>query len=221
MSKKILFLFFLLVLLLLFFFLFSAQGKEKSEIGVFSLYFMEEKVGYEEYTWQEDEIGYLLTVKGRMTKPLSMEIEELVIRLDKNFIASSFSFEGSVNGVEQHISSSIREGHVENTIVVGGQESRSTADVRRDAFLLPNPIFSPYLVLTKKYRCELEEKAYLSAYIIPQLEVPFTLESQEGAPCSLMMKLGGIKIELQTDSQGDLKAVLIPAQKLEVLKTGF
>ena len=221
MSKKILFLFLLLVLLLLFFFLFSARSQETSETGVFSLYFMEEKVGYEEYTWQEDERGYLLTVKGRMTKPLSMEIGELKIRLDKNFIASSFSFKGSVNGVEQYISSSIREGHVENTIVVGGQESRSTADVRRDAFLLPNPIFSPYLVLTKKYRCELEERVDLSAYIIPQLEVSFSLVSQEGVPCSLIMELGGIKIELQTDGQGDLKAILIPAQKLEVLKTGF
>lgn len=88
-------------------------------------------------------------------------------------------------------------------------------------FLLPNPIFSPYLVLTKKYRCDLEERIELSAYIIPQLEVPFSLVSQEGVPCLLMLELGGIKIELQTDGQGDLKAILIPAQKLEVLKTGF
>lgn len=221
MTKKILFLLLLLVLLLLFFFFFSARSQETSETGVFSLYFMEEKVGYEEYTWQEDERGYLLTVTGRMMKPLSMEIGEMKIRLDKNFIASSFSFKGSVNGVEQYISSSIREGHVENVIVVGGQESRSTADVRRDAFLLPNPIFSPYLVLAKKYRCDLEERIDLSAYIIPQLEIPFTLESQEGVPCTLLMELGDIKIELQTDGQGDLKAILIPAQKLEVLKTGF
>lgn len=88
-------------------------------------------------------------------------------------------------------------------------------------FLLPNLIFSPYLVLAKKYRCDLEERIELSAYIIPQLEVRFTLESQEGAPCSLMLELEGIKIELQTDDHEDLKAILIPAQKLEVLKTGF
>ena len=221
MTKKILLFFLLLILLLLFFFLFSARSQEISETGVFSIYFMEEKVGYEEYIWQEDEGGYLLTVKGRMTKPAKMEVRELKIRLDKNFIASSFLFRGSVNGVEQDVSSSIREGHVENIIVVGGQERQSAVDVRRDVFLLPNPIFSPYLVLTKKYRCDLVERTELSAYIIPQLEVPFTLESQEGAPCLLMVELGGIKIELQTDDQGDLKVILIPAQKLEVLKTGF
>ena len=220
MTKKIL-LFFLLLILLLLFFFFAAQSQEIYESGVFSIYFMEEKVGYEEYTRQEDERGYLLTVKGRMTKPATIEVGELKIRLDKNFIASSFIFRGSVNGVEQDVSSSIREGHVENIIVFGGQERRSAVDVKRDVFLLPNPIFSPYLVLTKKYRCDLLKRTELSAYIIPQLEVPFTLESQEGAPCLLMMELGGIKIELQTDDKGDLKAILIPAQKLEVLKTGF
>jgi hypothetical protein len=156
-----------------------------------------------------------------MMKPASLEIEELEVRVDRNFIADYFSFKGSVNGVSQEVTSSFTEGRVENTISVEGQESKNSVKVRRNAFLLPNPIFSPYLVLTKKYRCDLEERLELSAYIIPQIEVPFSLEPQEGVPCSLVMELGGIKIELQTDDQGDLKALLIPAQKLEVLKTGF
>lgn len=221
MLKKIYILILLLVLLLLFFFLVPALGQKTQETGVFSIYFMEEKVGYEEYTWEEDEKGYLLSVRGRMTKPASLEIEKLTIRLDKNFIASSFCFKGSVNGVLQEVSSSISEGDVENKIKVGGHESQMTVKMRRDAFLLPNPIFSPYMVMTKKFRCDLSEKVELSAYIIPQLEVLFTLEPREGVPCSLLMELSGIKIELQTDDEGGLKALFIPAQKLEVLKTGF
>jgi hypothetical protein len=220
MAKKILVLL-VFILILLFFFLFSAPSQKDRETGVFSIYFMEEKVGYEEYTWHEDDRGYVLTVKGRMMKPASLKIEELEIRVDRNFIADYFSFKGSVNGVAQEVTSSFTEGRVENTIVVEGQESKNSVKVRRNAFLLPNPIFSPYLVLTKKYRCDLEERLELSAYIIPQIEVPFSLEPQEGVSCSLVMELGGIKIELQTDDQGDLKALLIPAQKLEVLKTGF
>ncbi len=189
--------------------------------GAFSIYFMEEKVGYEEYTWEEDESGYFLSVKGRMTKPADMEIEELDIRLDKNFIASSFYFKGSVNRVQQEVSSTISEGNVDNTIKVAGQESHSTVEIRRDAFLLPNPVFSPYLVLTRKYKCPLEKEIELSAYIIPQFESPFTLSPLEGVPCTLIMQLSGIKIELQTDEEGNLISLSIPAQRLEVLRTAF
>lgn len=220
MLKKILFVF-LLIFSILSFFLFSLSASKMTEKGEFSIYFMDEKVGYEEYTWEEDENGYHLSVKGRMTKPADLEIKELDIRLDKNFIARSFRFKGSVNGVQQEVSSTISEGDVENTIKVAGQESQSTVKIRRDAFLLPNPVFSPYVVLTKKFMCTLEEEIELSAYIIPQLENPFTLNSVEGVPCTLIMQLSGITIELQTDDEGNLIALSVPAQRLEVLRTAF
>lgn len=220
MLKKILFVFSLIFSIVIFT-LFSLSAKETTEKGAFSIYFMDEKVGYEEYTWEEDANGYHLSVKGRMTKPADMEIEELDIRLDKNFIASSFHFKGSVNGVQQEVSSTISDGEVENRIMVAGQESQSTVNIRRDAFLLPNPIFSPYLVLTKKFMCALEEEIELSAYIIPQLENPFTLSPVDGEPCSLIMLLSGIRIELQTDDEGNLIAFSVPAQRLEVLRTAF
>lgn len=220
MLKKILFAF-LFLFSMLFFFLFSSPVSKMTEKGAFSIYFMEEKVGYEEYTWEEDENGYCISVKGRMTKPADMEIKELEIRLDKNFIASSFRFKGAVNGVRQEVLSTISEGFVENTIKVGDRESQSSVEIRRDAFLLPNPVFSPYLALTKKYKCTLEEKIELSAYIIPQLENPFSLSPVEGESCSLIMQLGGIRIELQTDNEGALIALSVPDQRLEVIRTAF
>ena len=219
MLKKKLIFFPLLLLMLLFFFIFSghSQGKEH---GTFSIYFMEEKVGYEEYTWESDEKGYLLSVIGRMMKPTAIEIESLIIRMDKDFIPLHFYFKGSVNGMVQEVLSTIAEGRVENKIRVAGQERASTVKIKRDALLLPNPIFSPYIVLTKKFRCTLEEKVELSAYIIPQLEVSFTLEPKEDDPCSLIMELGGMVIELETDEKGELKAVSVPSQKLRVIQ-GF
>ncbi len=220
MTKIALYLFFLFFIIFYIFFL-PSSARDSTEKGAYSIYFMDEKVGYEEYTWEEDENGYLLSVKGRMTKPADMEIEQLEIHLDKNFIASSFYFKGSVNGVRQEVSSLISEGEVENTIKVAGQESQSTVKIRRDAFLLPNPVFSPYLVITKKFKCTMEEGIELSAYIIPQLENIFILSPVEGVPCSLIMQLSGIRIELQTDEGGNLIALSVPAQRLEVLKTAF
>ncbi len=208
----------IIVLFSLFFFVYSASFKEKIESGTISIFFMDEKVGYEEYTWQSDELGYILTVKGRMTKPVAMEIEHLTIRLDESFIPAKFVFKGSVNGVTQEVSSSIIEGHVENRILVAGQEQKSSVNVKRNAFLLPNPIFSPYMVLTKKFRCTLQEKVDLSAYIIPQLETPFTLEPKEDDSCFLIMQINGIQINIETDGNGNLKSLHIPFQNLRVIQ---
>ena len=67
-----------------------------------------------------------------------------------------------------------------------------------------------FLILTKKFRCPLQEKKELSSYIIPQREALFTLESREEAPCSLLMLLDGTEIEIETDEQGSLKTLHIP-----------
>ncbi len=121
-----------------------------SETGTLSIYFMQEQVGYEKYFWEEDNTGFTLTVRGRMTKPIAIEIERLVIRVDKSYIPESYTFKGQVSGVNQDIQSFFSEGKVVNTKQVAGQERTETVDIKRDAILLPNPMFSPYMVLTKK-----------------------------------------------------------------------
>jgi len=199
-------------------FLFLISSPEKEE-GVLYIYFREEKVGFEEYTWLSDERGYVLEASGQMTKPVPLEITQLRLHLDKSFIPWKFYFKGSVRGVNQEITSSISEGVVKHIIRVSGQETETQVNIKRDAFLLPNAIFSPYTVLTKKFQCSLEERTELSAYIIPQLEVPFILDTKEDSPCCLIMHLSGREIEIETDEQGNLKSVNIPSQRLRVAQS--
>jgi len=217
MFKKILLLFFFIFLLLLSFSALPVRSQEEAERGVISIYFMGEQVGYEEYIWQSDETGYFLSLRGRMTKLVAMEIESLTISLDKSFIPRQFHFKGSIGGVDQEISSSIVDGKVENIIYASGQEQRITVEIKKDAFLLPSGVFSPYIVLTKKFRCTLQEPVNLSAYIIPHLEIPFTLKTKDESPCSLIMQLGETLIELETDDEGNLEALYIPSQKVRVI----
>ena len=205
-------------LLLRCFFVFGAQYEGEVERGVLSIYFQDENVGYEEYTWQSDEMGYLLSVKGRMIKPVDMEIHSLILRLDKSFIPRQFNFSFSMGGVVQEISSLIVDGQVENTIYVAGQEYKSTVKIKKDAFLLPNPVFSCYMVVAKKFRCYLPEPAELSAYIIPLFEVPLSLEFDEESPCSMILEISGIAMEIETDDEGSLKFLHSPVQKLKVYK---
>ncbi len=193
-----------------------SQSARTVERGELSIYFFGEKVGYEEYVWEEHERGYILSVKGRMNKPVAIEVESLKIELDRNFIPLRYSFIGSLGGIRQEISSVISEGDVLNTILVNSQEQNLRSKIRRDAFLLPNPLFSPYLLITKKYGCRMEEKKNLSSYIIPQLEIPFTLEPSEEDPCLLLMQINGIQIELKTNEYGQLKILQIPSQNLRI-----
>jgi len=189
-----------------------------NERGTYSIYFMDEQVGYEEFLWREVDQAYELEVTGRIIRPISMRIDHLVIRLSKDFIPLGFEFEGILSGSEQFITSYISDGRVRNTIRASGQEQESTTQIKRDAFLLPNPVFSPYMVLTKKFKCSLgEEKENLSAYNIPQAEIPFSLSPREGEPCVLLMQMGATIIELETDEQGILRVLRIPSQHIKVI----
>lgn len=197
----------------------SVQDTALSEKGVFDIAFMGEKVGYEEYIWQSTETGYLLTVRGRMTKPIPMVIDKLTIRLDKAFIPNQYYFEGSVSGVRQEVLSVINEGQVENIILVAGQEQKTETKIKRDAFLLPNPVYSPYMVLTKKFRCSVHEKVECSAYIVPHFETLFTLEPSEESPCLLVLDMDGTETLLGMDDSGRLISLKVPLKNLEVIRT--
>ena len=99
-----------------------------------------------------------------------------------------------------------------------GQESRLEAQVRRDAFLLPNPLFSPFLVLTKRFRCGVSEKGEFAGYIIPQMVIPLAVEPVEGAPCRLALAMAGVRVEIDTDADGNLLVLAIPSQNLKVAR---
>ncbi|MFC2163701.1 hypothetical protein ACFLT2_01745 [Acidobacteriota bacterium] len=219
MFRKFLLLIALSFLLVYSIFSLSTQDTTLSEIGVFDISFMGEKVGYEEYTWQSTETGYLLTVRGRMTKPIPMVIDKLTIRLDKAFIPNQYYFEGSVSGVRQEVLTVINEGQVESVILVAGQEQKTEVKIKRDAFLLPNPVYSPYMVLTKKFPCSLQEKAEFSAYIVPHFETPFTLDTSEENPCLLIMDMSGTEILIGMDDGGKLMSLEIPLKNLEIIRT--
>lgn len=193
-------------------------GREESEEGIFDIFFMGEKVGYEEYIWESKDREYILTVRGRMTKPIPMMIEKLTIHLDKSFIATQYYFKGSVSGVEQEILSVINEGQVDNIILVAGQEQRSEVKIRRDALLLPNAVYSPYIVLTKRFPCTLQEKIELSVYFIPQVETPVTIEPSEFNPCHFILEMTSSEVHVGTDEAGHLNFLEIPLSNLRVVR---
>lgn len=199
-------------------FFFASEGQEESEAGVFDVFFMGEKVGYEEYIWESKEREYILTVRARMTKPIPMVIEKLTIHLDKSFIASQYYFKGSVSGVEQEVLSVINEGYVENVILVAGQEQKNEVKIRRDALLLPNAVYSPYLILTKRFRCALQEKLELSVYLIPQVETSAILGPSEFNPCHFILEMTGSEVHVGTDEDGNLNSLEIPLSNLRVVR---
>lgn len=219
--KKIIFIFLLTLVFILFFFLFVfGQSLKRGEEGRLAIYFQGEKVGYEEYRWSKQGENYLLEVEGQLTKPVALVIEHLQIVLDAALIPQKFELTGTISGVHQEIFSELQEGKVTNRIRVAGQEQTLTHTIRRDAFLLPNPVFSPYLVLAKKFRCQLDsqsEPQEISIYVIPQVELKATIQAEANEPCGLVIQLGGTEVRLKTNPQGKLLSLSIPSQRLEVV----
>lgn len=196
----------------------SVCGGQEGESGELSVYFMEQKVGFEEYTWQSDEMGHVLSVRGWIAKPIATEIESLIIRLDKDFRPIRFFFKGSVSGVTQEISSTFIGDQVENRLLISDVEQENIIKIKRDTFLLPSAVYSPYMVVTKKYACNILQPVAHSAYIIPQLEITVTLKPLEDSPCSLVLQVSGTEIELETDDGGSLLSLSIPSQKIRVVR---
>lgn len=196
----------------------SVSWGQEGESGELSVYFMEQKVGFEEYTWQSDEIGHVLSVKGWVARPIATEIENLIIRLDKEFRPIRFFFKGLVSGVAQEISSTFVGDQVENRLLISGIEQGNTAKIKSDTFLLPSAVYSPYMIITKKFACSLAEPVVHFAYIIPQLEAIVTLKPLEDSPCSIVLLVSGTEIELETDDDGSLLSLSIPSQMIRVIR---
>lgn len=186
------------------------------ESGTLSVYFMGEKVGYEDYAWRADDQGYVLQASGRMTKPLGLEIESMTLSLNRDFIPLEYSFRGTLNGTRQDITTRFKDGKASNTVSIGGQDVSSATEVRRDALILPNPIYSTYIVLAKRFGCGVKDKVEVSAYIVPQVEVPGTVQSDPANPCLLDMNESGVQIVLETDAEHHLISVTIPSQNIRV-----
>ncbi len=196
----------------------SVGWGQEGERGELSVYFMEQKVGFEEYTWQSDEMGHVLSVRGWVAKPIATEIESLIIRLDKEFRPTRFFFKGLVSGAAQEISSTFIGDQVKNKLLISGIQQENTAKIKSDTFLLPSAVYSPYMIVTKKFACRLVEPVAHSAYIIPQLEIIAILKPLEDSPCSIVLQVSGTEIELETDDDGSLLSLSIPSQKIRVVR---
>jgi hypothetical protein len=123
MSIKLVLILILIVILSLLLFVSPGICRAADESGSYSIYFMDEKVGYEEFVWRAVSSGYELEVMGQMTKPVSMHIEHLVIQLTEDFIPLHYEFKGSLSGSEQYVSSSISDGSV--FTLLPGEEDES------------------------------------------------------------------------------------------------
>lgn len=211
----------IIILISLFFFLYSSPFSGEEQTGTLSIYYRGEGVGSEHYVWESNQIGYTLRVEGQIHKPVPVEIDQLCVELSKNFIPRRFYFKGSVSGVEKEIKSVITDGYVENSVFIHGQEQRETTHIKRDALLLPNPVFSPYMVLAKKYSCSLHQKIETQAYIIPQTETKITIKPAKKDPCTLVVKMNQTQIKIKTNPQGSLISIGIPSQYLKVIHSSL
>ena len=221
MSKKLILIIMIMILFLLFLVTTILPEVKTSEKGKLLIYFMGEKAGFEEYEWIEELDKFILSAKGEINKPISLITDKMIIEVDKEFKPIRFYFKGKVNGVSQEIETTVFKEEVKNKIKVGQQKREFTARISRNAFFLPNGIFSPYIVVSKKAISLIKEKQTLPAYIVPQLEVNMIVEPDKEKKNSFHLNLAGVKIDILTDENGKLYSLLIPSQSIEVYEESY
>lgn len=145
--------------------------------STFYVYYADQPVGQESFELAETGEGYSLKASASLTKPILFETELLLLETNLSGQPTRFRFKGKVRGVEQEVSTRFSENAAENTISAAGRSSVKTDDIHAGAFVLPNLLFSPYLLLARVIGAEKGvSRKDLYAYVPPQAEVPFSLE---------------------------------------------
>ena len=217
MSKKLILIIILTILILLFLVTIILPKVKNSEKGKLLIYFMGEEAGFEEYEWIEGENEYILKIKGKMTKPVSLITRKMEIIVDKNFKPKSLIWKVIAQGVSQEIRTTIDNGKARSKISIAGQIQTFTTNISPNSLFLPNLVFSPYIILTKQIKCDLKWIKTFPAYIVDKIiEVRVRIEPKKEVPCEYNLNLAGqVNLEILTDNNGNLKSLKIPSQGFE------
>jgi len=204
------------------------------ESGKFIIYYGEKETGFENYSISisDGKIGLKDQAQLRV-----MEMDFIVnmdLILDTLFSPESLNMDGKVHGEAYQVSTEFSEGKAINHITKDGDTDTSTTEVliHEDALMLPNGLFYPYTLLVKRYDFEKRGKQEFYGYIVPQVEMPISVEDKgmEKADFDigsfelerLLVNIGGaLGVNLWLDEKKELIKLSIPLQGIEVYKEGY
>lgn len=195
--------------------------------GVFRVFFGSQEAGQESYELVQTGEGFRLTASGKLSRPVEFETRNLLIQTDTRGRARKFEFKGSVRGIEQEVTAEISDRSAENRIRAAGQVVAKSDPVHVGTFLLPNLLFSPYVLVAHFLESGKEghPEGELHAYVPPQAEIPFSLtRNPEKKRLDLWLRNAAspeVHVVVELDERGAVKGVHIPSASLSAYRESY
>ncbi len=188
--------------------------------------------GVENVTVTTDANGTSFRSDGRLNPPLNITLRSSEIRYTSDWTPTTFSAEGSFNGVDATIRTGFQNGTATIQLTEAGTPITQTQMVSPKTVLLPNAVFAGYLALAKRLATD-PPGVEIRAYVPTQVEFPIRVTAVNNSQVQVGTTVfpvrqydlvfaqpsGDLAVKLTATPQGDLVRLSVASQSLELVRT--
>jgi pimeloyl-ACP methyl ester carboxylesterase len=188
--------------------------------------------GVENVTVTTDANGTSFRSDGRLNPPLNITLRSSEIRYTSDWTPTTFSAEGSFNGVDATIRTGFQNGTATIQLTEAGTPITQTQTVSPKTVLLPNAVFAGYLALAKRLATD-PPGVEIRAYVPTQVEFPIRVIAVNNSQVQVGTTVfpvrqydlvfaqpsGDLAVKLTATPQGDLVRLSVASQSLELVRT--
>jgi pimeloyl-ACP methyl ester carboxylesterase len=188
--------------------------------------------GVENVTVTTDANGTSFRSDGRLNPPLNITLRSSEIRYTSDWTPTTFSAEGSFNGVDATIRTGFQNGTATIQLTEAGTPITQTQTVSPKTVLLPNAVFAGYLALAKRLATD-PPGVEIRAYVPTQVEFPIRVTAVNNSQVQVGTTVfpvrqydlvfaqpsGDLAVKLTATPQGDLVRLSVASQSLELVRT--
>jgi pimeloyl-ACP methyl ester carboxylesterase len=175
--------------------------------------------------------GWLIRSSGRLQPPVDLTLNEAEIRYDAELKPRSLRLSGFLRGRALDLTTTFEGGVARNTFGENGVEQTTQVVVSADTIVLPNNVFGAYAVLAARL-ARSAKGTELRAYVAPQVEIAVALNDVANERIQTPARSFGVRrhrvtlrnpgtpldVEIETEEDGTLLRVSIPAVRLQVVR---
>jgi len=187
--------------------------------------------GVENVTVTTDANGTSFRSDGRLNPPLNITLRSSEIRYTSDWTPTTFSAEGSFNGVDATIRTGFQNGTATIQLTEAGTPITQTQMVSPKTVLLPNAVFAGYLALAKRLATD-PPGVEIRAYVPTQVEFPIRVIAVNNSQVQVGTTVfpvrqydlvfaqpsGDLAVKLTATPQGDLVRLSVASQSLELVR---
>lgn len=187
------------------------------------------RIGSENLSVERVEDGWLLSGTSRLEAPIDLTLRQAQVRYDPELRPRSFRLLGQVKGQAIDLTTSFDGTSALTSYPEAGETRELRVEVAADTIVLPNNFFGAYAALGARL-ARSEPGAEFRVFVAPQAEIPavfkdVTTERVQTASRTFVVRRhkvafqnpgGVVEAEVETEEDGKLVRVTIPAAQLQV-----